>query len=376
MLHLHQIGADGEVQRRLQLAGVGHAAQLGSADLLDQLQRARGRQVEGRRAHGVAELDVDEPRRHVDQRDVGPVAVDDEDAVEAVAHERAALVEQRLDEDVPAQRHRAREVEVVRRVAVHLGREEDRLRLALPVEALARRPRPPPPPAARRCRSAGGSRGPRASPPAARSRGRRGGRARAARATCARRSAAAGRPPRSGTGRSRGPRRPRRSRAPPPAARRAASTPRRGPGRAAPAGGPRVVGRAAVEGLRAARVEAAAGGHPRRVGQLARQHRPPHVAARDGVGTTESSACVYGCCGSPITCSVVPCSTMRPRYITATRSHSARPATSCVMKMRPRRRAASGPPAPAAPGCARRRRGPRPARRRSAPRAAAPSRSR
>ena len=39
-------------------------------------------------------------------------------------------------------------------------------------------------------------------------------------------------------------------------------------------------------------------------------------------GATASSAFVYGCCGSPSTCSVVPISTMRPRYITATRSHS------------------------------------------------------
>ena len=38
-------------------------------------------------------------------------------------------------------------------------------------------------------------------------------------------------------------------------------------------------------------------------------------------GATASSAFVYGCCGSPSTCSVVPSSTIRPRYITAMRSH-------------------------------------------------------
>ena len=53
-----------------------------------------------------------------------------------------------------------------------------------------------------------------------------------------------------------------------------------------------------------------------------------------GVGTTDSSDRVYGCCGLPMTSSVVPDSTMRPRYITTTRSHSAhaRP-MSCVMKI-------------------------------------------
>ena len=54
--------------------------------------------------------------------------------------QRAALVEQRLHEHVPAQRHRAREVHVVRGVAVDLGREEDRPRVAAPVEALRSRP--------------------------------------------------------------------------------------------------------------------------------------------------------------------------------------------------------------------------------------------
>ena len=64
------------------------------------------------------------------------MAVDDQDAVEAVVDQAPALVEQALDEDVPAQRHRAGEVEMVRRVAVHLRRAEQRLRLALPVEPL------------------------------------------------------------------------------------------------------------------------------------------------------------------------------------------------------------------------------------------------
>ena len=63
-------------------------------------------------ADGV--LDVDEARGDVDERLVGAVAVDHQDAVEAVVAERAAEVEQVLDEDVPAQRDGAGEVQVVR----------------------------------------------------------------------------------------------------------------------------------------------------------------------------------------------------------------------------------------------------------------------
>ena len=81
-------------------------------------------------------LDVHEPRRDVDERLVRAVPVDDEDPIEAVMAERAAEIEQVLDEDVPAQRDRAREVQVVGRVAVHGGGEEER-RAALGVDALA-----------------------------------------------------------------------------------------------------------------------------------------------------------------------------------------------------------------------------------------------
>ena len=41
-----------------------------------------------------------------------------------------------------------------------------------------------------------------------------------------------------------------------------------------------------------------------------------------GTGTTEMSAFVYGCCAFRITSRVGPSSTIRPRYITATRSAS------------------------------------------------------
>jgi hypothetical protein len=57
---------------------------------------------------------------------------------------------------------------------------------------------------------------------------------------------------------------------------------------------------AAVEHLRAARVEAAAG--------------------RDVDGETETSASVYGLRGSRMTSSALPSSMIRPRYITAIRS--------------------------------------------------------
>ena len=39
-----------------------------------------------------------------------------------------------------------------------------------------------------------------------------------------------------------------------------------------------------------------------------------------GIGTADSSACVYGCVGVSNTASTSPISTIRPRYITATRS--------------------------------------------------------
>ena len=94
-------------------------------------------EVPARRADRRRVLDVDEPRGDVDERLVGAVPVDHEDAVEAVMAERAAEVEQVLDEDVPAQRDGAREVQVVRRVAVHRGREQQR-GAAVGVDALAR----------------------------------------------------------------------------------------------------------------------------------------------------------------------------------------------------------------------------------------------
>src|SRR3989475_255541 len=51
-----------------------------------------------------------------------------------------------------------------------------------------------------------------------------------------------------------------------------------------------------------------------------------------GLGTTEMSACVYGCFGCPMTCSAVPISTIFPRYITAIRSARTHASPrSCVM---------------------------------------------
>ncbi len=95
----------------------------------------------------------------------------------------------------------------------------------------------------------------------------------------------------------------------------------------------RIVDRAAVERHRAARVEAAAAsGSPSR--PAARPAAAPARRVRGSMrGATASRAFVYGCCGSPSTCSVVPISTMRPRYMTATRSHidQASP-TSCVIR--------------------------------------------
>ena len=82
-------------------------------------------------------LDVQQPSRHLDERLVRAVPVDEQDAVEAVPAERAPDVEEVLDEDVPAQRDGAREVEVVGRVAVDRGREQQRVARAGRVRALA-----------------------------------------------------------------------------------------------------------------------------------------------------------------------------------------------------------------------------------------------
>ena len=94
-------------------------------------------EVPGRGAHGARMLDVHEPRRHVDERLVRAVAVHEQDPVEAVPAERAADVEQVLDEHVPAQRDRAGEVHVVRRVAVDGGRKQERVPGTARVDALA-----------------------------------------------------------------------------------------------------------------------------------------------------------------------------------------------------------------------------------------------
>ena len=135
-LHLHEAGLDGEIERRLEFAGVRHAAPARLAQLFQQLLGFGRDEIPGRCADRGGVLHVDEARRDVDERLVGAVPVDHQDAVEAVVAERAAEVEQVLDEDVPAQGHRAGEVQVVRRVAVHCRREEQR-GAALGVDALA-----------------------------------------------------------------------------------------------------------------------------------------------------------------------------------------------------------------------------------------------
>ena len=116
-----------------------------------------------------------------------------------------------------------------------------------------------------------------------------------------------------------------------------------------------------------------------RVGQLAaRAARAARRAARRH-GTAATSACVYGCPGRSITSRASPCSTMRPRYITAIRSHSAQARLrSWVMNSSASPRARAARAARAGSARAPRRRASRPARRRRSrrARARAPRRSR
>ena len=86
-----------------------------------QLRRLRGGQVPERRGDHVPALEHQEPGRHVDQRNVRPVAVDEEDAAEAVVDQALADVEQVVDEALPVDRDRAGEVHMVRGVAVRHG---------------------------------------------------------------------------------------------------------------------------------------------------------------------------------------------------------------------------------------------------------------
>ena len=96
LVHLHQVGADREVQRLVSssqaCAMPPRPAGAVSCDHARATRRRSGRS--STRRSRVAVLDVEQPRRHVDQRDVGAVAVHDQDAVEAVVDEAAALVEQ------------------------------------------------------------------------------------------------------------------------------------------------------------------------------------------------------------------------------------------------------------------------------------------
>ena len=108
--------------------------------------------------------------------------------------------------------------------------------------------------------------------------------------------------------------------------------------------------RGAVGGLRT-RAGRPSGRRPSRSGQRVWKRQPGGGAAGDGMspsstmrsrsrcrtgfgtGIAESSASVYGCFGRAYTSSAGPCSTIRPRYITAMRSLTWRTtARSCAMK--------------------------------------------
>ena len=130
----------------------------------------------------------------------------------------------------------------------------------------------------------------------------------------ARRPRPAPAPPRPRRDPARAPRgRPRRARARRPRRAQAeARGPRRGIAPRSRAAPPRPTRRAGSAGGSGSPPGSASGRAPRRRGSAAR--------VRSLSGTTESSARVYGCRGSSSSSSVVPCSTMRPRYITATRS--------------------------------------------------------
>jgi hypothetical protein len=69
-------------------------------------------------------LEADEPCGHLDEVLVRAVPVEVQDAPESVPGERGAHIDEVARERVPADRDRAGEVHVVRRVAVRDGREE------------------------------------------------------------------------------------------------------------------------------------------------------------------------------------------------------------------------------------------------------------
>ena len=118
------VRVDGEVDGRLELAGVGHPARVRVADLLDALERSPSGEVEGRAGEDLGMVHADEARRGVHERLVGAVPVEEEHAPEAVASERAADVLAVARERVPADRDRSREVHVMGGVAVGDNRQE------------------------------------------------------------------------------------------------------------------------------------------------------------------------------------------------------------------------------------------------------------
>ena len=78
--------------------------------------------------------------------------------------------------------------------------------------------------------------------------------------------------------------------------------------------------------FRAPGAEPATGRRVDRRGHVALEHDPLRfaLALGSGIGTADSSACVYGCAGSCRASSPRPISTILPRYITATRSEMCR----------------------------------------------------
>ena len=148
---------------------MGHAAGLaGVAGARQQLGRLGHRQVPERFRDHVAPLQHQQPRGHVDQRHVRPVPVHEQDAAESVVDQALADIHQVLDEPLPFDRDRPREVHVVRRVAVRDRGQQQRSARAAPAPPA----RPAPRRSRRPCRSAGGSRGPPAWPPGSRTPGR------------------------------------------------------------------------------------------------------------------------------------------------------------------------------------------------------------
>ena len=139
----------------------------------------------------------------------------------------------------------------------------------------------------------------------------------------------------------------------------------------------RVLDAAAVEGVGAARMEAAAARRLRRVGHLARERLGQEAAAVGVRDRARSAPRVYGCSGSSRAAASARSRPSRPRYMTETASATWRTiARSCEIRSRPRpsSRERSRAGSRAAPG--RRRRARRAARRGRSPTARRRARAR